>query len=72
MRGKRSSVGVTRENWADVFTQVWNGLTIPQACAYLDLDYSMVEDEMNIVIRSFLVDVGMIANVRRNILEGIE
>lgn len=58
--------------WAELFTQIWHGSTIKQACGYLALDYATVQNEMTIEIRSFIVDVSMVAGAKSELLNELK
>lgn len=56
-------------NWKNIIDQIWKGRTLQQACEHLGEEYSYVEYCMTPRIRYFIIDVGMVANVREEILD---
>ena len=58
-------------DWRSIFDQIWNGLTLHEACDYLDADYTYVQDMMTPQIRYFIIDVSMVVGVREEMLKDI-
>lgn len=59
---------MTQVDWLNIFDQIWNGLTLKQACAYLEMDYGKVQDYMSPAIRYFIIDVSMVVNARADLI----
>ena len=55
-------------DWNAIADMVWYGSTIPAACEELGLEFADVDRAMNIDIRSFLLDVSMVAGAREEYL----
>ena len=58
-------------DWNAIAELVWQGKTIPAACLELGLEFADVDRAMNIDIRSFLLDVSMVAGAREEYLGAI-
>ena len=55
-------------DWNAIAELVWQGKTVPAACFELGLEFADVDKAMNIDIRSFLLDVSMVAGAREEYL----
>lgn len=47
---------------------VWSGMTCPEACESLGLDFGEVYSQMPVDIRGLIIDTSMLARVREEIL----
>ena len=55
-------------DWRAIADELWDGKTVQQACISLSIDYREVYREMDIEMRTFLLDVAMLANYRDGLL----
>jgi hypothetical protein len=62
------SVMVTRSHWYAIADLVWKGRTLMQACKDLGLDWRMIDRAMPEEVRSFYLDVAMVAGAREECL----
>lgn len=60
---------MTSAQWSAVFNGIWNGLTVEETCRYLELDFALVQNKMTLEIRSFIIDVSMVAGARSELLK---
>jgi hypothetical protein len=63
-----SQLAVPRQSWWDIADLVWSGMTIPDACAELGLDWRVVDRAMPEKVRSFYLDVAMVAGAKEEYL----
>jgi hypothetical protein len=61
-------VFVTRNHWHAIADLVWEGRTLKQACEDLGLDWRMIDRAMPEQVRSFYLDVAMVAGAREEYL----
>jgi hypothetical protein len=59
---------VTRNHWHAIADLVWEGRTVMQACEDLGLDWRVIDRAMPEQVRSFYLDVAMVAGAREEYL----
>jgi hypothetical protein len=59
---------VTRHTWRSIADLVWKGKTLPDACTELGLDWRVIDRKMSEDVRSFLLDVAMVAGAKEEYL----
>ena len=57
-------------DWEAIADLMWEGKTVQQACKILWYDWSEVDKQMDIDQRSYLIDVSMMAGVKKEYLDG--
>ena len=50
--------------WRTIADLVWQGKTVPEACASLGLDFGDTDVAMSSAMRGFLIDVATVAHYR--------
>ena len=63
-----STIRMVSIDWYAVADLVWQGRTVPAACLELGLEFHDVDRAMDLDIRSFLLDVSMVAGAREQYL----
>ena len=60
--------------WRSIADHIWDGKTVQESCKLVRIEYKDVLWHLNseTEIKSYLVDVSMIANVREEILNGFK
>ena len=64
LAGTLEVLGTVVIPWRAIADLMWTGKTIQQACSELELDYTDVMKVITHDMKSFLLDVSMLANYR--------
>ena len=63
---------ITIREWRFIMDMVWQGCTLFQAAAELEIDGIQLDIEMSEKMRRFMLDVGIMKNYREDLLEELK